>query len=634
MTNRTVWLVGLALTIAGTSAAAAPCAGFTDVEDTNAFCPHVAWLRNRSITLGCTATLYCPSDPVTRLQMAAFMHRLGDALFPLTCAPGQGMKWNGVSWECADDEIGGGGGGGTVTSVAAGTGLQASPNPITGAGAINVASSYQLPQGCGNGQVAKSNGAGAWGCASDSDTNSGGTVTSITAGTGLVGGTITGSGTLVVDATYVQRRVVQSCLAGSSIRAIAADGSVSCETDSGTNAFVQGGNAFGGPGALGTSDDNRLDLRAGNRRVMRYEPDPASPNVIGGSPENSVTAGVRGATIAGSGAAAGSDPDLVDAEPNVVRVHYGTIGGGFDNQAGGAGASTVFYRGSTVSGGLHNTASAYAATVGGGANNTASGPNVVNGGASTVGGGTFNTASMSFATVGGGNGNEASTWYATVSGGESNEASGFASAVGGGANNLASGDFSVVAGGSFNAAAGDHAVAFGRRAKANHTGAFVYADSKDFDFPSGSNDSFRVRASGGGVRFVVQINADGSIAADCLLNSATGGWNCSSDRNLKNLLYRLDGKAVLATLATVPIFAWSAKAAASPARHFGPTAQDFRAAFGLGDSDLHIGQQDADGVALAAIQGLNEKLEAKLADLTREIAALRELVQGPSPNRR
>ena len=39
-------------------------------------------------------------------------------------------------------------------------------------------------------------------------------------------------------------------------------------------------------------------------------------------------------------------------------------------------------------------------------------------------------------------------------------------------------------------------------------------------------------------------------------------------------------------------------------------AQDFRAAFGLGASPTAIATVDADGVALAAIQGLNEKVES------------------------
>jgi hypothetical protein len=46
-------------------------------------CSNVQWIRNRAITLGCTSTsVFCPTDFVTRLQMAAFMNRLGIALTP------------------------------------------------------------------------------------------------------------------------------------------------------------------------------------------------------------------------------------------------------------------------------------------------------------------------------------------------------------------------------------------------------------------------------------------------------------------------------------------------------------------------------------------------------------------------
>ena len=62
---------------------AAPCAGFTDLDDSSGFCNNVQWLVNRSITLGCTASLYCPYDSVSRLQMALFLTRLGtNALTP------------------------------------------------------------------------------------------------------------------------------------------------------------------------------------------------------------------------------------------------------------------------------------------------------------------------------------------------------------------------------------------------------------------------------------------------------------------------------------------------------------------------------------------------------------------------
>jgi hypothetical protein len=76
-------VLGVALCAAAVPAAAQLCAGFTDVSASSGFCPNVEWIKNRSITLGCTpATSYCPNDPVTRLQMAAFMNRLGTAITP------------------------------------------------------------------------------------------------------------------------------------------------------------------------------------------------------------------------------------------------------------------------------------------------------------------------------------------------------------------------------------------------------------------------------------------------------------------------------------------------------------------------------------------------------------------------
>ena len=73
---------------ASPAAVAAPCGGFTDVDDTNpaytAFCANVQWVKNRNISLGCTSpTLYCPTLNVTRIQMAAFMNRVGEALTPI-----------------------------------------------------------------------------------------------------------------------------------------------------------------------------------------------------------------------------------------------------------------------------------------------------------------------------------------------------------------------------------------------------------------------------------------------------------------------------------------------------------------------------------------------------------------------
>jgi hypothetical protein len=63
----------------------------------------------------------------------------------------------------------------------------------------------------------------------------------------------------------------------------------------------------------------------------------------------------------------------------------------------------------------------------------------------------------------------------------------------------------------------------------------------------------------------------------------------------------------------------------------GPTAQDFSAAFGLGAEDRHINTIDADGVALAASQGLykkNQTLKEQLENLEARLMALETEVVG------
>jgi hypothetical protein len=52
-------------------------------------------------------------------------------------------------------------------------------------------------------------------------------------------------------------------------------------------------------------------------------------------------------------------------------------------------------------------------------------------------------------------------------------------------------------GGDSNFASGEHSFAAGFRARANHKGAFVWADSADADFASAGENQFLIRASGG-----------------------------------------------------------------------------------------------------------------------------------------
>jgi hypothetical protein len=75
---------------------------FTDVAATDSFCRHVHVLAAQNVTLGCTATAFCPNDPVTRLEMAGFVAKAmvapgGGAKVPLTYGPD---PVTGLSYSC------------------------------------------------------------------------------------------------------------------------------------------------------------------------------------------------------------------------------------------------------------------------------------------------------------------------------------------------------------------------------------------------------------------------------------------------------------------------------------------------------------------------------------------------------
>ncbi len=244
------------------------------------------------------------------------------------------------------------------------------------------------------------------------------------------------------------------------------------------------GNAGTVPGTnfLGTTDNQALEIKVNDLRVFRFEPNATSPNLIGGSPSNAITTGVRGATISGGG-----DP----AYPNRVSDHYGTIGGGVNNLTG---------------------------------NNDA-------------------TALESFATIGGGISNTAGGNYSTVSGGEGNYAGGHVSTIGGGSSNIVSGLYATVPGGFDNTASGNYSFAAGRGANAQHPGSFVWADSQGTTFYSPDDNTFNIRAENGVTvaansttrqGLFVDNHADGTSVGEgtailgfSLSNSGYGlvGWN-------------------------------------------------------------------------------------------------------------
>jgi len=443
---------------------------------------------------------------------------------------------------------------------------------------------------------------------------------------------------------------------------------------------------------LGTTDAQPLVLRTQNVRSLRIEPStlttgaPAAPvtsNLLGGSVANAITAGVRGATLAGGGTPAGDvDPDVLFEGPNRITDHYGTVGGGFNNRAGDDVGSLVDAVGATVAGGTGNAASRLA-TVGGGGSNRALGN------LSLVAGGGSNTASAAQASVVGGLANTASADFATVGGGNQNCAGARYSWAGGRRAKVRSGSTSGDPGLGCN-----NVLPVGTD---GDVGSFVWADSQAVDFLSSGPNQFNIRAQGGvgintpprdanveltvrgrvgdafggnadvelivdnanqeGIQFgafdggpgtndatfeIAQRNPStytprmtlsGSGAVTILSNTTgantgvslaanAGSWSSLSDRSLKMAIVPVDTDAVLARVLDLPMSTWSYIAQGEAIRHMGPMAQDFAAAFGLGENDTTISTVDADGVALAAIQGLNAKLEAQNARLSAQNEAL------------
>jgi hypothetical protein len=113
--------------------------------------------------------------------------------------------------------------------------------------------------------------------------------------------------------------------------------------------------------------------------------------------------------------------------------------------------------------------------------------------------------------------------------------------------------------------------------------------------------------------------------------TTSGTVNGISDRNAKRDFVPVDNAQVLDAVTRLAITEWSLLGDANEVRHIGPTAQDFRAAFGLGGDERHIALSDMSGVALAAIQSLTTKLEERdreIENLSHRLRELEELVAG------
>jgi len=376
----------------------------------------------------------------------------------------------------------------------------------------------------------------------------------------------------------------------------------------------------------------------------------SSYGTIAGGKNNTVTSGV--ATIGGG-------------EHNAVGWNWSTIGGGFDNE--------ITSYGATIGGGIQSRATGLQSTIAGGAHNKAGGYS------STVGGGRINQASGHYAAIAGGDTNTAGGFNATICGGWDNVASGTLATVAGGAENIATGDYSFVAGhmaeanhkgtfvwgdstpypsvkstgeNQFIVRAGGGMILTPRTgplkpeaqlhialdSNASRPHLFL-EETQTSDFArlrlattaSSSTQYWDVAARPGTFNIyyrgdqqnILQLLPDDATNLLMMRNGARltngGAWTNGSDRATKSNFAAVDSHQVLEQVAALPIQTWNYRSEPETARHMGPMAQDFYAAFSLGDSDKTIATVDADGVALAAIQGLYRMVQQKDA----QIAALK-----------
>ncbi len=129
----------------------------------------------------------------------------------------------------------------------------------------------------------------------------------------------------------------------------------------------------------------------------------------------------------------------------------------------------------------------------------------------------------------------------------------------------------------------------------------------------------------------VLISRNGSGAEEMIINETSGNVTIAgtltqnSDRNSKENFEPVDPQEVLDKVAQMDITTWNFKTDAGDIRHMGPMAQDFAQFFGLGEYENKISLIDVDGVTLAAIKGLNERLQQKDAELEEKAQEIEDL---------
>jgi hypothetical protein len=129
--------------------------------------------------------------------------------------------------------------------------------------------------------------------------------------------------------------------------------------------------------------------------------------------------------------------------------------------------------------------------------------------------------------------------------------------------------------------------------------------------------------AGSGGTQLMQLGSTGNLVVKGTVTA--NGVLLTSDRQAKENFVSVDPQVVLAKVASLPVTEWNYKLDDQGVQHIGPMAQDFQAAFKLSTDDKHISVLDEGGVALAAIQGLNLKVDEKEARIQEQAAEIQDL---------
>ena len=423
---------------------------------------------------------------------------------------------------------------------------------------------------------------------------------------------------------YIQPGTYGSVIAGGGVVAYTYDNGGTDYTYYNASNFISADLSFLGGGVYNSIQTNSLYSVLGGGFYNTIQPN-AYYAFIGGGYDNTIQTNGFEAVLGG-----GSMNSIqYDAEYSVLgggyentiqaEARYSVLGGGYYNNIQFNATYSVLVGGN---GNTIQTNTSYSVLVGGDANAIQ-----MNAMHSFLGGGhnnTINPGSVS-CVLGGGADNLIGTnaWDSVLCGGANNliATNAFYSFLGGGRYNTNAGQFSAVVGGLNNYAGGTDSLAAGNRAKANYQGDFVWADSQNADFNSTANDQFSVRANGG----VIFASGGGGANQTVSWTPGSGSWSFTSDRNAKEKFAPLNPREVLEKVARLPLTEWNYKGYAD--KHVGPMAQDFHAAFPFNDNDKMLNSADVAGVSLAAIQGLNQKVEAQSAQMQAKDAEIQDLKQ-------